>query len=68
MLIQNCLPIPTCKNTPNGGRRIATTMRSKSTTNLLIKSKLDYSLVVPDLNRIRLGHAVAGFPYDKHLD
>jgi hypothetical protein len=43
-------------------------MRSKSTTNLLIKSKLDYSLVVPDLNRIRLGHAVAGFPYDKHLD
>ena len=30
MLIQNCLPIPTCKNTPRGGRSIATMMRRRS--------------------------------------
>jgi hypothetical protein len=31
MLIQNCLPIPTCKNTPRGGRMTAATIRQKST-------------------------------------
>jgi hypothetical protein len=31
MLIQNCLPIPTCKNTPRGGSSIATMIRSRST-------------------------------------
>ena len=30
MLIQNCLPIPTCKNTPRGGRSIAIIRRSRS--------------------------------------
>src|SRR5919107_3640014 len=35
MFIQKCLVSPTCKNTPSGGRRIAATIRQKSTNNLL---------------------------------
>src|SRR5215204_6419782 len=35
ILIQKCLPTPTCKNTPRGGRRIAAMMRSRSIRNLL---------------------------------
>src|SRR4028118_1795046 len=30
ILIQKCLPIPTCKNTPRGGSSTAITMRSRS--------------------------------------
>src|SRR5690606_13658546 len=30
MLIQKCLPIPTCKKTPNGGNKIAIRIRKRS--------------------------------------
>src|SRR5215213_11718040 len=30
ILIQNCLPIPTCKNTPKGGSSMAIMIRSRS--------------------------------------
>jgi hypothetical protein len=33
-LIQKCLPKPTCKNTPRGGRSIAMTIRSRSIQSL----------------------------------
>jgi hypothetical protein len=36
MFIQNCLPIPTCKNTPKGGRSIAIMMRSRSILSLFL--------------------------------
>ena len=41
MFIQNCLPIPTCKNTPKGGRRTAATMRQKSTETPFTRPKSD---------------------------
>jgi hypothetical protein len=36
LLIQNCLPISTCKNTPRGGRSIAIMIRSRSIISLLL--------------------------------
>ncbi len=33
MFIQKCLVSPTCKNTPKGGRMIASTIRKMSTEN-----------------------------------
>jgi hypothetical protein len=42
MFIQNCLPIPTCKNTPNGGRITAATMRQKSTQLSFHKTQIRY--------------------------
>jgi hypothetical protein len=36
MFIQNCLPIPTCKNTPKGGRSMAIMMRSRSIVSLFL--------------------------------
>src|SRR5215212_10978756 len=55
MFIQKCLVSPTCKNTPSGGRRIAATIRQKSTNNLLTELQgwiyyrfsLPYALLSP---------------------
>jgi hypothetical protein len=48
MLIQNCLPIPTCKNTPKGGRSIAIMMRSRSIVMLFLLLVL-YPIYCPTL-------------------
>src|SRR5215216_3675141 len=46
-LIQNCLPIPTCKNTPRGGRSIAIMIRSRSIEILLISILLTFLFTLP---------------------
>src|SRR5918994_4553943 len=39
-LIQKCLPIPTCKNTPRGGSSMAMMIRSKSINSLPVSIHL----------------------------
>ena len=48
MLIQNCLPMPTCRNTPRGGRSIAIMMRSRSIVYLFLLLAL-YLIRCPNL-------------------
>src|SRR5215212_8372285 len=47
MLIQNCLPIPTCKNTPKGGRSMAIMIRSRSIQSLSVSIRVAYYTPFP---------------------